>query len=312
MEKESTSNSENSSDIKSDATSGLPENGACGNADCAEVAEAEKTNADENLEMFRIESRLRNRRTACSCLCFVVLVAALSVSFIFHRGCSSVDKAVHQTVSTAGNAISSAVSTVKDFINKNPDVQVSYGAEYLGGKSENKYVIAGVDEKITQKADFTKLKIMSGSVELNVVAHYQYYIPLRGMRFKILKSREAGKLDFIFFFDSLKCDTPVKYSEISCKVSQSKFSGDVNGAIEKYQISEFPRYLEDRAKNSQNMLSARVEAEVALRKYVRQNIMPYAGVPDSEIGEIEIVFDSAEFDNFKTGFGRGEAENWPR
>ena len=64
MEKESTSNSENSSDIKSDATSGLPENGACGNADCAEVAEAEKTNADENLEMFRIESRLRNRRTA--------------------------------------------------------------------------------------------------------------------------------------------------------------------------------------------------------------------------------------------------------
>ncbi len=275
-----------------------------GNAETSEPGICGEENTEsagtfDGAEALRYKSK--NLRIACSCICFVVLAAAVSLSFMFYRGCSSVDKTVDKATNALGGAISTAADALTAYLKQNPKSDVSYGAEYVGAKSENKYVVACVDEKVSVRGEFSKFKIMSGSVKLEATAHYQYYIPLRGIKFRVKKSPNDGKLYFSFYFDSLKCDLPVKYSEITRDIRQSAVSNDVNREIEEYQKKFFPEYLADRAGSAQNMLSARIEAELAMKKYLLENIFPFSGISLESVGGIETIFDTGKFDAFKTG-----------
>lgn len=138
--------------------------------------------------------------------------------------------------------------------------------------------MAGIDERVKIRADFSKFKFLSGSLQMEAVAHYQYYIPFRGLKFDTSKS-DDGMLRFAFYFDTLECETPVKYSEIKCDVRESSISDGVNAKIAEYKKSEFPQYLAERSKSAQNMLRARIDAEVSLKKYVLENVLAPAASP---------------------------------
>lgn len=160
--------------------------------------------------------------------------------------------------------------------------------------------MAGIDERVKIRADFSKFKFLSGSLQMEAVAHYQYYIPFRGLKFDTSKS-DDGMLRFAFYFDTLECETPVKYSEIKCDVRESSISDGVNAKIAEYKKSEFPQYLAERSKSAQNMLRARIDAEVSLKKYVLENVLAPAGFPADKIGAIDIIFDTQKFEAFKSG-----------
>jgi hypothetical protein len=121
------------------------------------------------------------------------------------------------------------------------------------------------------------------------------------VKFDVRKSRDDGKLHFTFYFDSLECDTPVKYTEITRRADPSDFSEDVNKALEDYQKTAFPAHLVARGKNPQNMMSASMQARVAMENYVMQNILDCAGIHKGDVGKISIVFNSLDFNSFKDG-----------
>ena len=238
----------------------------------------------------------------CTLLAFLALLAA--AVFVFERVYSGTkDVAV-----TVAQTPSKAVGVLREILAKEPDVNAVYASEYIAAKRENKFVAATVDRRESMCADFSKwriknMKILTGSVRLEVVAHYQYFVEFRGIKYAISKG-ENGKIDFLFVFDSLKPDLPVKYTEIERNISQSALSNDVNAELEKYQKEKFPAELAKAAASAPNMLCARTEAEKSTEKYLRENILPLWNIDADEIGKIEIVFDSDRFENFKTGIIR--------
>ena len=242
--------------------------------------------------------------TCCICILLAFLALLAAAVFVFERvysGTKDVATAVAQTPSKA-------VGVLREILAKAPDGDVVYASEYIAAKRENKFVVATVDRRESMGADFSKwriknMKILTGSVRLEVVAHYQYFVAFRGIKYAISKG-ENGKIDFVFIFDSLKPDLPVKYTEIERNISQSALSNDVNAELEKYQKEKFPAELAKFAASAQNMLCARTEAEKSMEKYLRENILPLWNIGANEIGKFEIVFDTGRFENFKTGITR--------
>ena len=239
--------------------------------------------------------------TCCICTLIAFLALLAAALFVFERFYSG----TKSVAATVAETPSKAVGIFREILAKKPDVNVVYASEYIDAKRENKFVAATIDRRETMGADFSKwqiknMKILTGSVRLEVVAHYQYFVEFRGIKYEISRGKN-GKIDFLFVFDSLKPDLPVKYTEIERNIAQSALSNDVNAEIEKYQKEKFPAELGRLAADAQNMLSARVEAAETMKKYLRENIFPIWNIDAGEIGKIEIVFDTRRFDNFKTG-----------
>lgn len=238
----------------------------------------------------------------CTLLAFLALLAA--ALFVFERIYTGTKDATVAVAKTPAKII----GTIEKVLAREPDVNIVYASEYVGAKSENKFVAATLDKRESMSANFAKwhikkLGILTGSVRLEVVAHYQYFVSFRGIKYAASKG-ENGKIDFVFIFDSLKPDLPVKYTEIERNIAQSTLSEDVNAKIEKYQNREFPAELARIAASTQNLLCARREAEKSVEKYLRENIFPIWNIDESKIGKLEIVFDTDRFENFKTGITR--------
>lgn len=239
------------------------------------------------------------RKISCAVL-GITFVAAFVASALVFRGCSALNKSAEDAIKGAGSALADAARSIQKSLAAAPEATVGYETEFLGASPENKYVAASIDERVKTRADFSKFKFLSGSLQMEAVAHYQYYIPFRGLKFDTSRS-DDGMLRFAFYFDSLECETPVKYSEIKCDVRESSISDDVNAKIAEYKKSEFPQYLAERSRSAQNMLRARIDAEVSLKKYVLENVLAPAGFPADKIGAIDIIFDTQKFDAFKSG-----------
>ena len=243
------------------------------------------------------------RKISCAVLCFTFVAAFVASALVF-RGCSALNQTADDAYNAAKSALSDAARSIQKSLAAAPKATVSYETEFLGASPENKYVVAGIDERVKIRADFSKFKFLSGSLQMEAVAHYQYYIPFRGLKFDTSKS-DDGMLRFAFYFDALECETPVKYSEIKCDVRESSISDGVNAKIAEYKKSEFPQYLAERSKSAQNMLRARIDAEVSLKKYVLENVLAPAGFPADKIGAIDIIFDTQKFEAFKSGVRNG-------
>lgn len=243
------------------------------------------------------------RKISCAVLCFTFVAAFVASALVF-RGCSALNQTADDAYNAAKSALSDAAQSIQKSLAAAPKATVSYETEFLGASPENKYVVAGIDERVKIRADFSKFKFLSGSLQMEAVAHYQYYIPFRGLKFDTSKS-DDGMLRFAFYFDALECETPVKYSEIKCDVRESSISDGVNAKIAEYKKSEFPQYLAERSKSAQNMLRARIDAEVSLKKYVLENVLAPAGFPADKIGAIDIIFDTQKFEAFKSGVRNG-------
>lgn len=243
------------------------------------------------------------RKISCAAL-GITFVAAFAASALVFRGCSTLNKSAEDAIKSAGSALADAARSIQKSLAAAPKATVSYETEFLGASPENKYVAANIDERVKIKADFSKFKFLSGSLQMEAVAHYQYFIPFRGLKFDTSRS-DDGKLRFAFYFDSLECETPVKYAEVKCEVRESSLSDDVNAKIAEYKKNEFPKYLAERSRSAQNMLRARIDAEVSLKKYVLENVIVPAGFPADKIGSIDIIFDTQKFDAFKSGVRTG-------
>lgn len=239
------------------------------------------------------------RKISCAVLGFVFVAAFVASALVF-RSCSALNKSAEDAIKSAGNALSEAARSIQKSLAAAPKATVGYETEFLCASPENKYVAASIDERVKVRADFSKFKFLSGSLQMEAVAHYQYFVPFRGLKFDTSKS-DDGSLRFAFYFDSLECETPVKYSEIKCDVRESSISDDVNAKIAEYKKSDFPQYLAERSRSAQNMLRARIDAEVSLKKYVLENVLVPAGFPADKIGSIDIIFDTQKFDAFKSG-----------
>lgn len=275
----------------------------------AGVSESRETSGadlpDTPVEPRRRKKKKLNLRRKISCAALgLTFAAAFAASALVFRGCSALNQTAEDAIKSAGNALSDAARSIQKSLAAAPKATVSYETEFLGASPENKYVAANVDERVKIRADFSKFKFLSGSLQMEAVAHYQYYIPFRGLKFDTSKS-DDGRLRFAFYFDSLECETPVKYSEIKCDVRESSISDGVNAKIAEYKKSEFPQYLAERSRSAQNMLRARIDAEVSLKKYVLENVLAPAGFPADKIGAIDIIFDTQKFDAFKSGVRNG-------
>lgn len=262
----------------------------------------------ENVQMAEIDARKKNLRTLCGCLFGVLILFVIGALYPVYLSFSTVEKVTGASADALSSGMRNVLNAVEKFVNKKPSVNVIYGAQFVCSFPQNKFVVAQVDEKIDVSPEFQKYNILSASLRLTVKAHYEYYIPLRGIKFDVRKSRDDGKFYFTFYFDSLKCNTPVKFTEITRKVNPSNFSDDVNNALEDYQKNAFPSYLVARAENSQNMMSASAKARESIKEYIYKNIMPYAGIHNDEIGDVSIVFNTLAFDTFKDGI-KNETRN---
>ena len=252
-------------------------------------------------DIAEITARSKNLRTLCGCLFSIIVVLAIVAMYPVYMTFSTAEKVAGVGANTISSGVKRALETVEKIVNKKPSVDVVYGAQFLCSKPENKFIVAQVDEKIDVSPEFSKYAILKASLRLTVEAHYQYYIPLRGVKFDVRKSRDDGKFHFTFYFDSLSCDTPVKYTEFTRRANPSDFSDDVNKALEDYQKTAFPAYLVARGKNPQNMMSASMQARIAVEDYVMKNILDCAGIHKDDVGKISIIFNTFDFDSFKDG-----------
>ena len=266
-----------------------------------DVESDSEKNEFTDADIAEITARSKNLRALCGCLFGVIVVLAIVAMYPVYMTFSTAEKVAGVGASTISNGIKSAIRAVEKIVNQKPNADIVYGAQFICSKPENKFIVAQVDEKIDVSPAFSKYSILKASLRLTVEAHYQYYIPLRGVKFDVRKSRDDGKLHFTFYFDSLECDTPVKYTEITRRADPSDFSEDVNKALENYQKTVFPAHLVARGKNPQNMMSASMQARVAMENYVMQNILDYAGIHKGDVGKISIVFNSLDFNSFKDG-----------
>ncbi len=290
-------NSSNDNEQKlSIASNGVDSSGATGASD------------GENLsavEVADINARSKNFRTLCGCFLGLVTILLLAAIYPIYKVFSTGEKAAGSVASGMGNAI----SVLKAYIDKAPDVEVVYGSQFVSSNIENKYIVSSLDERVDVRPEFSKYGLLSASLNLSVTAHYQYYIPLRGVKFDVRKSRDDGKFYFTFYFDSLKCDFPVKFTEIERDAKQSAFSDDLNKELKNYQKSAFPAYLISRGENSQNMATATEKARKSAERYIRDNYFPHVGISVDEIGGVDVVFNTYLFETFKVGVKKPTVES---
>ncbi|WYJ07058.1 hypothetical protein P3B99_007565 [Opitutia bacterium KCR 482] len=217
------------------------------------------------------------RKISCAVLCFTFVAAFVASALVF-RGCSALNQTADDAYNAAKSALSDAAQSIQKSLAAAPKATVSYETEFLGASPENKYVVAGIDERVKIRADFSKFKFLSGSLQMEAVAHYQYYIPFRGLKFDTSKS-DDGMLRFAFYFDALECETPVKYSEIKCDVRESSISDGVNAKIAEYKKKRVPavprRAFQKRAKHAPRENRRRSFAEkIRPRKRARAGWLP--------------------------------------
>ncbi len=257
-----------------------------------------------DIEIANINARAKNFRTLCGCFLGLVVLLVLAAIYPLYKVFSSGEKAAGAVASGMGNAI----SALKSYADKSPDIDIIYGSQYISSHIENKYIVSSLDERVDVRPEFSKYGLLSASLNLTVMAHYQYYIPLRGVKFDVRKSRDNGKFYFTFYFDSLKCDSPVKYTEINRDTYQSTFSDDLNAELKKYQKTDFPAYLVARGENTQNMATATEKARKSAERYIRDNYFPNVGVSPAEIGGVDVVFNTYLFETFKVGVKKPTVE----
>ncbi len=277
-------------------------------ANLSTTSENKDSSVDDNLsavEIADINARAKNFRTLCGCLFGVITILVLAAIYPVYKVFSTGEKAAGSVATGMGNAI----AVLKTYVNKSPDVDVVYGSQFISSNVENKYIVSSLDERVDVRPEFSKYGLLSASLNLSVTAHYQYYIPLRGVKFDVRKSRDDGKFYFTFYFDSLKCDFPVKFTEIERDAKQSTFSDDLNKELKNYQKTGFPAYLVARGENSQNMATATAKARESAKRYIRDNYFPHVGISADEIGDVEIVFNTYLFETFKIGVKKPTIES---
>ena len=237
------------------------------------------------------------RKISCAVLCFTFVAAFVASALVF-RGCSALNQTADDAYNAAKSALSDAARSIQKSLAAAPKATVSYETEFLGANPENKYVVAGIDERVKIRADFSKFKFLSGSLQMEAVAHYQYYIPFRGLKFDTSKS-DDGMLRFAFYFDALECETPVKYSEIKCDVRESSISDGVNAKIAEYKKSEFPQYraFQKRAKHAPRENRRRSFAE----KIRPQKRARAGGLPRGQNRRNRHYFRHAKIRSFQVG-----------
>ncbi len=299
--------SEKSSGIETASEQDFSESSTVGESEnsCEKNSSADAQNScDSDVEIARIKASSKNLRTRCGCLLLLVLSLLFVVSYPIYKSFSTGEKMAE----TTARGIGKAVDILRAVANQKPDVEITYGANFVSTSVENKYVLASLKERVDVKPEFKKYKLLSASLKLSVTAEYEYFIPLRGIKFDVRKSRDDGKLYFTFYFDTLTCDSPVKYTQNEREEKQSMFSSDVNKALSDYQKNDFPKYLLARGENPQNMETATTRARKAAERYIRENYFPQAGISDNEIGAVEIVFSTPMFDTFKAGIKKRNVE----
>jgi len=249
-----------------------------------------------NAEIMLIKSRATNCRMMMGCGLFVF--AALLIAAVF--AVRAPFDAAGKFAEAGSSGVGQVLREIKDYVNRKPDAVVFGESKYEWSRATNKYVVAEVKERVSRRAEFSKYKILTGNALMEVDAFYQYYIPLRGLKYRA-ETDGNGKLKLTFYFDSLKPDLPVKYEEVKRDVAQSKFSDDVNKEIESFQKSVFPKILAERAMSQPMLLAAREEAAAALRETLKNTFLPSSAISESDIGEIDIIFGTKKFDSFKSG-----------
>lgn len=254
-----------------------------------------------NIDVAEMDMRSRNLRTLCGCLLLFIIILVLATMYPIYLTFSTTEKVAGASADAISVGFKNTLDTIEKIVNQKPSADIVYGAQFVDAMPENKFIVAQVDEKIDLSPEFSKYGVLNASLRLTVEAHYQYYVPLRGIKFDVRKSRDDGKFHFTFYFDSLKCDTPVKYTEITRRAKPSNFSDDVNKELEEFQKTKFPLHLAERGKNPQNMMSASLQAQRAMEDYIVNNIIDCAGIYKDRIGKISIVFNSLDFESFKSG-----------
>jgi hypothetical protein len=107
-----------------------------------------------------------------------------------------------------------------------------------------------------------------------------------------------GAYDFVFYFDTLRLEEPVKYGLSALEINQSKFSDDVNKCLAEFIKSDFPKYLRARGESPEIVNMARIKAEDAILEYLRRNVFALFGDLGGKIGRVDMVFNTAAFDDF--------------
>lgn len=232
--------------------------------------------------------------SGCFLLALLIIVGSVFAFFYFTY---SVAKAPVEKMGTAlASAAAETWQASKDFINRAPESAYKVRYEFVSASEENKYVVAEITEDISESFESSKWKLLNGDVSLKVRASFQYFIPLSGFKYEVRPSRKSGRYDFKFFFEDIALDTPVKRDVLKINISQSRFSADVNAALDNYIIKDFPKELEARGEDLRNMELARNLAAKRMERYVREAFFPLVGVAENEIGELEMVFSTKEME----------------
>ena len=232
--------------------------------------------------------------SGCFILTLLIIVGSV---FAFLYFTYSVAKApVEKMGSVMAAAAAGSWQASKDFINKAPENTYRVRYEFVSASEENKYVVAEITEDISESFESSKWRLLNGDVSLKVRATFQYCIPLSGFKYEVRPSRESGRYDFKFFFEDISLDTPVKRDVLKINISQSRFSADVNAALDNYIIKDFPRELEARGEDLRNMELARTLAAKRMEKYAREAFFPFVGISENEIGSVDIVFSTKDME----------------